>query len=68
MEERIRAFRYWGNGLKRKIEMGLSKIAERSRRKLFSRTPIMYHYRMKTAKCGFQIPTNNNENIGQTNK
>lgn len=45
--------------------MGLSEILEGSRHKLFNRTQIIYHSTMKTAKCTYQIPINNNENIDQ---
>ena len=65
MEKGIRAFRYWENGLYRKTEVGSSKIVEGSKLLLLNRTLIIYHSRMKTAKCEYQIPTNNNENIGQ---
>lgn len=45
--------------------MGLNKIVEGSKHKLFNGTLTVYHSRMKTVKCECQIPRNNNENIGQ---
>lgn len=45
--------------------MVLNEILEGSRHKLFNRTGIIYHSTMKSAKCEYQIPINNNENIGQ---
>lgn len=65
MEKGIRAFRYWGNGLYRKTEMSSRKIVEGSKHKLFHRTLIIYHSRMNIAKCEYQTPTNDNENIDQ---
>lgn len=65
MEGGIRAFRYWENGLHKKVDTGSSETVEGSKHKLFNRTLIIYHSRMKTEKCECHIPTNNNENIGQ---
>lgn len=66
MEKEITAFRFWGNDLyQKKTDMGWSKIVEGSKHKLFNRTLIIFHSRMKTAECEHQIPTNNDENRGQ---
>lgn len=63
MEKGIREFGYWGNSLYRKIEMGLIKIEEGSKFKLFNRI-LIYYSRMKIVRCEFLILINNNENIG----
>ena len=64
MKKGIRAFRYWRKSLSEGIEMTSSKIMEEKKCKLFNKTVIIYHSRTKTEKCEYQIPTNNNKNIG----
>lgn len=64
MEKTVRAFRYWGNGLHRKTDMGSSEIVEGSKHKLFNRRLIIYQQN-EDKKCEYHSPTNNNENIGQ---